>query len=42
VKNNENKELYKITATLCNRRWIKNRPVRDKKGELLTGWKEQG
>jgi len=33
--------LYKITAVLANRRWSKHRPVRDKKGEFLTGWEEQ-
>jgi hypothetical protein len=41
VQNNENKELYKITTILSNRRRIKNHSVRDKKGELLTGWAEQ-
>ena len=35
-RNNENKELYKITTILSNRRWIRNRQVRDKKRELLT------
>jgi hypothetical protein len=40
AQNNENKKLYKITIILSNR-WNRNRPVRDNKGELLTGWKEQ-
>jgi hypothetical protein len=35
-RNNENKDLYKITTILSNKRWIRNRPVRDKKRELLT------
>ena len=41
ARNNENKKLYKITAVLSNTRWSNNRPVRDKKGELLTRWEEQ-
>jgi hypothetical protein len=27
--------IYKITSVLSNTRWSRNRPVRDKKGELL-------
>jgi hypothetical protein len=33
--------LHKITTVLANRRRNKNRPVRNKKGEFLTGWEEQ-
>lgn len=41
AQNKGNKELYKITIMLSNRRWNGNCPVRDNKGELLTGWEEQ-
>ena len=41
AQNIENKELYKITTVLSNTRWSKNSQVRDKLGELLTGWEEQ-
>ena len=34
--NNENKEVYKITTMLSNRRWNGNHPVR-----VMTGWEEQ-
>jgi len=33
--------LYKITTALANKIWSKNRPVRDKKEEFLTGWEEK-
>lgn len=41
AQNIENKELYKITTVLLNTRQSKNHPVKDKKGELLTGWEGQ-
>ena len=34
--NNENKEVYKITTMLSNRRQNGNHPVR-----VMTGWEEQ-
>jgi len=44
AQTNENKELYKITNKLSNRKWNGNHLLRDNKGELLTGWenKHQG